>query len=298
MKLGGPAEQGKIGLWLTNTNGTERQLLPTVVVWSKYAWSPDGRVLAYDFCSEGKGSDNGTGIRLYSPLDGSTRTLKAVTMPDQYGCEPQYLGVWSPNSRYLALDLGTYVIRAIKIVDVAADKLVASFSMLAYRGMAFSPDGSKLAIGLIEVDKEDRPYNPTVTILHWATGRRQVVVQGKTEKDSYETVAWLADGRLLYKRYEQPSGKESVWTIIPGTNAEPQPASNIPLEYDSEAVMARIPEGLRSPYARFSFSPDKTWLAFEGKDGNRSVIHIMSWKTGELIGSIADGSNPAWQPKQ
>ena len=292
----GPTEQGKIGLWLTNANGTGQRLLPTVVVWSQYAWSPDGRVLAYDFCSEGKGRDDGTGIRLYSPLDGSIRTLKAATMPDQYGCEPQYLGVWSPNGRYLALDIGTYPIgRAIKIVDVVADKLVALLTKLTYRGMAFSPDGCKLALGWQDV-KDDVPYNSSVSLLDCATRQRQMVVQGEPGKDFYEVITWLADGRLLYKRHGA-DGKSSAWTIVPGSGSKPQPASNIPLEYDQETVLARIPENLRTPYTRFSFSPEKTWIAFEGEDGNSPVIRIMSWKTGEVISAIANGSNPAWQPQ-
>jgi WD40 repeat protein len=100
------------------------------------AWSPDGRLVA----SSGYGAESGVGVWLWNAADGR---LLATIEGELYG--PASLA-WSRDGALLANGGGGSDGR-VWLWDVASRRRVATIRVSTPGALAFSPDGSMLAVG-------------------------------------------------------------------------------------------------------------------------------------------------------
>jgi hypothetical protein len=78
-----------------------------------------------------------------------------------------------------------------------------------------------------------------------------------------------------------------------GTLTEPQPADHIPVRFDREAILARLPEDVRDTSTHaFSWSPDGAWVVFQSRGG----VYLFAWTAGDGLHHLTDGTAPTWQP--
>lgn len=281
---------GREQLWLMDPAGRNQRCLTTAGEARSPAWSPDGRLLAYIYRQEGAKEWQ---AHLYDPQSQSDRPIEAVSDEMLASVE------WSPNSRYLILDIGTSIARRIYIVDVSTGHIVDE--LVAY-GYAWSPDSNRLAFGLLTPQVTpivDIEVNGSISLAVMEVGRRQppqVVVTG-TAQTLYFPRAWLPDGRVLYAALQLDKDEVTLWTItLDGERGEPQPAADIPPAYDRDAVLARLPAEMQKPSTgSFSWSADGKWVVFHASEGPNKSIYLFNWAEGELR-RLTDGANPSWQP--
>jgi len=251
------------------------------------AWSPDGRLLAYIALSSG---GYGTAY-LYDTSSGRTEPVS-----DEHR---QFLSrlEWSPNGRYLLLDSGTSVVRSLEIVEVSTHTFMGPIGAVGY---AWSPDGESLAIGLRRPVQPPLPYEigDSLSLAVVEPGLpTQVILEG-TPDVLYQPLAWLPDGRILYRRTDWPdkaqAGQTSLWTARLDGQAEP--ARDIPLAYDVEALRARLPAELRDTASSFSWAPDGRWVAFQAGRAPAVGVYLLNAGSGGGLRGLADGTSPAWRP--
>jgi dipeptidyl aminopeptidase/acylaminoacyl peptidase len=171
--------------------------------------------------------------------------------------------------------------------------------------LAWSHDGHRLAFGqqhpLITPIPIGSGNSIDLAVLEVVQGTTFVVLEGSSTV-LYTPQGWLPDGRLLYDRLDwdpaTQTGKDSLWTVtVDDTVGVPQPAANIPPQFDPAAVLARLSADIQgSVTGFFSWSPDGRWVLFQAGEGAQTVIYRFDWKTGGQPVRLADGSSAAWQP--
>lgn len=206
---------------------------------------------------------------------------------------------WSPGGRYLLLISGTAAVSQHTVVEAATGTDLHETRSLGY---AWSPDGHRLALGLIQPLETPISVEPgdalSLGILDLETGEQQIVFEGTAERLYFPHV-WLPDGRLLFERLDwneaAKTGDYSRWTVryVDGRVDDPQPAQEIPIIFDREAILARLPEDFRTASTHsFSWSPDEQWMVFRSSGG----IYLFNWVTGGEPSLLVEGAAPAWQP--
>lgn len=281
-------------LWLMNPDGSEQR--PLTALAGKVqdpAWRPDGLALAYVYQ---EADDEIRYIRLYDLADGRDYPLKSRR--DRFLTNLS----WSPDGRYLAVEFGCCLEgRTLDVIDAGSGKTVDSFAYSVR--YAWSPESTRLALGV------DKPLDPPIpigggdsvslAIVEIGRGQPQLVMEG-TREFFYWPVAWLSDGRLLYKQYDTAdSSASSLWTItLEEQIGEPQPATNIPLIYDHKAIVARLPlEMQNAGLGKFSWSSDGRGAVFRAGQGTARGIYLFNWETGDAPTRLTNGGEePVWQP--
>ncbi|MDY6876278.1 MAG: hypothetical protein SWK90_08775 [Chloroflexota bacterium] len=280
-------------LWLMNANSTaHRQLTHTGEAGSP-TWSPDGQTLAYIYYDEYMQGQT----MLYDMQRGTALPI---------GLELQFLTFlsWSPDGRYLILDVGTGIGRGLVLVELATGQVVQQLG--AVGNYAWSPEGDALVIG------QRRPLDKPISVEPGDTVSLAVSEIGSTEpkvllEGSAEVLyfprAWLLDGRILYDRMDwdeaAQSGSESLWTVTweNGQVGEPQPTDDLPLHYDCDTVQEHINETVNMPVTGFiSWAPDGRHLVFQAGMYPDYGIYLLDWESDDPPRHLADGISPAWRP--
>jgi Tol biopolymer transport system component len=282
-------------LVLTDPHGRDQQLLTTEGQAMSPAWSPDGQMLAYVYQEKGSKERR---AHLYDTSNEMDHPIEAVSDPRLS------LINWSPDGRYLILDVGCCLKRELHIVRLADEQIVANLSALNY---AWSPDGDRLVIGLREPLETPIPVEPgdsvSLGIVEIEQGKpqRHIVLTG-TNQILYFPLGWLSDGRVLYDRLDwnesTQTGDHTLWTIaLDDTTRQPEPATDVPPIYDRDAVLTRLPIEMQKPSTgSFSWSPDGQWVAFHaGEEADKSV-YLFNWEEGEEPQHLVDGTDPSWRP--
>lgn len=194
---------------------------------------------------------------------------------------------WSPNGRYLLLDVGTYVWRAAAVYDCITDTLtpLPVALWLEDRRSTWSPDGSKIAAGVEETVDPPTPVSEgesvtTVVIDIENNNETQTLIKGTRE---FYTVpyAWVNDHTLVVKSTEYHSHVVKYIEInyLQGTQREtvpPEAAGNLTIPQ----------EILRYQH---DISPDGEYVLFT-QDG---VIKIWFRETGRTL-PLTESFNMEW----
>jgi Tol biopolymer transport system component len=167
------------------------------VVWDA-KFSPDGKFIAYrktvgEHASSVKRSDDdepdcgspNTELRLYSLIDGSDTAVSIPKAPPSV-----YNFSWSPDSRRLAIELGTEDCEAtsgdaavfVTSVDQKVQKQISTSSPSVQP--AFSPDGSAIAF----VDSSQSPSR--LFRYDLASETRSVIRRASTKENDYRLLEW------------------------------------------------------------------------------------------------------------
>jgi len=139
------------------------------------AFSPDGRFLAVSL--------GGDGIRLFRTADGSEQFRDTAYNGDSYGVAFDRAGRLAATCEDGSVRL--YDASFGKIATLAAPGGKAPY------GIAFSPDGSKVAVGYSDISRVDILSGRDLSPLYSADSSG--VTDGKLD-----SVAWSLDGRYLY----------------------------------------------------------------------------------------------------
>lgn len=110
--------------------------------------------------------------------------------------------IWSPDSKYAFVDIGTSALRAGYIVEAKECKIGKSFT---YTGNSqWSPDSKWVAIGM---ESTIQPITPTelngvvdLVIYNVKTGEKKIIAKATSEYD-YTPRSWDEDGILHYEKY-------------------------------------------------------------------------------------------------
>lgn len=266
-------------------------------------WAADGRRLAY---IHAMAPDAARQLAIYD-LDGRAPITLTLQLTDTWVAKTLSHLVWSPNGRHLLLDGGTGEARSLTVVDPETG---ATQATLSAHGYAWSPDGERLAFGQghplptpLDIGNGDALDLAVVTIGDPSPTR---LLEG-SRQDLYMPRAWLDDGRLVYDHIvytgpddasRTPGSTSGPWWIRPDDDPiEPRPARGLPP--DREAVLARLPERFRNPSTgTASWLPDAEALVFDAGSGSQRGIFVFDWRRGGEPLRIADGTLPAWQPRE
>ncbi len=281
-------------LWVMDADGQNRRPLVQEEEVSALAWSPDGQTLA---CIE---QEAGSEARQAVLCDLSTRQRRVIGPAD----ERLSRLVWSPDGRYLVLDSGTGLVRALRIVEVAGGQVVREVEAIGY---AWSPDGSYLAIGLRQPLEQPISIEPldsvSLAVLRMDGEAPQTLLEG-TAQALYFPRVWLPDGRLVYERLDwdeaRQEGHRSLWALpFQGEGfGEAQPVAKLPPRYDREAVLERLPAEFRQEnVGLFSWSPDGRWVVFDAGQWPDLAIYRFDWVEGGHPRRLTEGTSPRWQPR-
>jgi len=280
-------------VWLMKPDGQHKERLTAEGEAFAPAWSPDGQTLAYIY------AERKNGLRQAVLYELSSQSRHTIGISDK---RLRRLS-WSPNGRYLILDSGSSIVSHLALVEVATDQVIHELDAV---GWAWSPDSQRLALGQIRPLETPISVEPTdsVSLAMLEINQQEVhVVFEGTSCVLYFPHSWLPDGRLLYDRLDWDenvqAGEYSRWTLILNERvSDPQPARNIPLAFDQQAILARLPVEFQDNTSThsFSWSADGRWVVFQAGGWPEWGIYLFDWEEGGQPRRLADGTSPIWQP--
>lgn len=273
--------------------------LTTSGVDSSPAWSPDGRTLAYAHREDTPPAP--ATVMLYN-LDSQSSSPLALDITEERFYQAMGAIVWSPDGRYLLLDHGTSMSRGAYVVDASTGKALHNLGVI---GRAYwAPDSKRLVLGIRQPLEEKLPTElgdaTSLAVLEIGQREPRVILEG-TYEFSYLPRVWLPDGRILYNRSawegDAPAGPPTQWTIDPDTDQKPQPATAIPLAFDTDALKALLPAEFQNEAWNLSLSADERWLIFRWGNGPEIGIYLLDLAGGGEPELVTYGVDPTWQPK-
>lgn len=257
------------------------------------AWSPDGATLG---CVRIR-DDETRVVRLYRVEGGKTDAGEALDLPaDQPLCDLS----WSPDGKYLAVDVGTGGGgRTLLILDAQTRR---GLSVVGYAwGWCWAPatGAPRLAIGVPQEVEPPLPFEDgrscsvvVVDVATWATG---VLYPGTAQSLAFPR-AWLADGRLLFMVLSADPAP-ALWEVRPDEDASAaRPAGDVPVQNDDRALRALLPLELREGFTgRSSWAPGGDLVAIAVKTGAGTHVYVVDTASGQSR-DIGPGTMPAWRP--
>jgi dipeptidyl aminopeptidase/acylaminoacyl peptidase len=266
---------------------------------SSPAWSPDGQTLAFIHREDAPPSPGQ--VMLYDLASGTSTPLP-LEITDEFILGSLGDLAWAPDGQHLLIDHGTSIARGAHIVTVPTGQTVRELSVI---GRAhWSPDGKRLALSQIqplEVQHPDEIGDAlSLAVLELDQPTPTIVIEGTYEM-SYFLEAWLPDGRVLYYRWEwdatenMPAGS-SLWTIDPDVGGEPQPAQDIPMGFDRDAMKAELPEAFQADAWNLGPSSDERCLLFQWGSWPDTGVYLFDRVEGGEPLMLINGIDPTWQP--
>lgn len=233
------------------------------------SFSPDGRYLAD--CGEGTTAV----LEIWDPSTG-----KSLAMLD--GQEPLELMALaiSPDSKHLAnvgisID-GSYpgVEARVEIVDFSTLSVGKSFRTAPWdagSAMAYSPDGTTIAVGIVERTKDK--VSSLVRLLDSASGSEKVTLNTSATK-VVRSLAYSPDGKSLVVGGVTDSGTQAAIGVLEVWDL-------------SSGQVTKLSASATNSVNSVSFTPDgKTLVAAGTSADNRGVIDLWNMATGKLISTI------------
>jgi WD40 repeat protein len=222
---------------------------PVVIEYS-VAWNPNNSTLAV------VGSD----LRLYSESFETATVLEKTRSRSQVA--------WSPDGSYL-ITAG----KGIEIWDIKAKKLVISLmSQTYFVSVAWSRDGSKIAIGGTSGDKSVRIFNGKTFSL---------ITTLVSHMDQVNTVAWSPDSTKLASG--SFDGTVIIWEATTG----------------KKISTFRLPKG--GSVTSVAWSPSGKKFAVGSLDQTLRFLDINTWQLDKQL-IVADGpfwvNSIAWSPDE
>lgn len=201
--------------------------LPTGI--SNYAWSPDGRQLAYVTAERADTPDT---YLSYSPafyeeeFPDRNAYITTLTQADDKGKKINVKGSvyqleWSPEGNRLAISVAptssvddSYMAQAVKVIDAGSGSILSEIQNEGKLGqIEWSPDGSMLAL-IGGYDLHD-PTDGSLLIVP-ASGGKPGVIHGDY-KGKFVSIHWKESGRIHFLSNESTSS--AIGTIRPdGSN--------------------------------------------------------------------------------
>jgi Tol biopolymer transport system component len=235
------------------------------------AWSPDGRQLVYVAAAR----EARAGKLVLADADGSVQAVLVEGGPRFTPFAP----TWSPDGQWIAFLAGGQERPDVYLIDVATRgqrQLVAPGLVVGWAGLAWTPDGHHLTVGvvrgdevwlsLIGVDSAAEPPTPLV--------------------EGYDP-AWSPDGTRLAFGSER-SGRPEIYTVR-ADGSDPRQLTT------TTSRLVRRPGAWRP-----AWSPDGQRLAFESNRDGRVDVFVMD-PDGQHQVNVTDNPSlnsfePTWLP--
>ena len=224
-------DQKGIDLWIIDRNGKEpRKLLDCGTGWcTTPAWSPDGKLIAYDYQAPGLTADSAPGAPRPWIVEFETGNKHPVFS------DPQTIGygaLWSPDGNWLASYDG--VSNKIRVVNLQSGKQVELPSTLGNLG-SWSPDSEYLLFPNNVVNED----NTTITTLDRAdfkSGEVGVFLGKPSDHEDYMygSPAWSPSGdQIAVSLRPDPQNPErQLWVFRPETLGGPTIGTDAGFTYD------------------------------------------------------------------
>lgn len=257
-------------IYLMNTDGSEvRPLTHEAEGACQPEWSPNGLSLAYiSPCSGLQERYEGSSIFILNLENGRINLISTFATGD-------YDPAWSPDGTRLAftsLQTGKPQIFIYELVDGTAHRLMNRTTI--NRMPAWSPDGSQIVF----VSPSPVTNKPILFLVDAAGQGDPRIILGQNYSEAYHP-AWSQDGDLILFDL----GKEP---ILGGRQLSTGQDMPIP----TSLTIAQNP----------AFSPDGSWIVFEGVGREPGLEIFRMLNTGEgltvLTDDAADDYQPAWRP--
>jgi TolB protein len=267
--------KGAAQIFIVNADGTGlRQLTNIAEGACSFDWSPDGKQLVYTSPCAGKEKDYpGSTLYLLDIESGESRPLPFKKGGD---FEP----AWSPNGDEIAFTSmrdGTMQVYVYKFRDESLTLLTKPIYSPQAHYPAWSPDSSQLAYtvirsGLLQI----------WTMSADGKNQQQQVRMGGTFSD-YLPV-WSPDGTTLL--FSQTNTSLNGISSLQRYGFETKQVDALPLSPSLSATDAH-------------FSPDGSWIVYEGSDGSSQDIytwHMFEGQPQRLTTSSQIDFDAVWRP--
>jgi len=272
------------GIWLSDPTGATPQLLAPAG--RRAAWSPDGRLLAYQRAGSGDGSE----VRLVDPDTRADRLLASVPGTDQPFQTERGGLLWSPDATQLAFTWWAYDEgeqdaswrSSVWLADVSGSGPVQLSAGVA---VEWSPDGTRLLVGLTDSYEPTADDSMPIAVVDVRTGEQSIIGRGSW-------ASWSADCRFVSLTTLDARTRGAV--VLDGINTRPRLAlqawpgawsptsSDVLFQVADELWLANPDGGVArrlGPGYTAMWSPDGTQLA-------------MNAPVDGLVIARADGTDP------
>ena len=250
-------EKGATALFIANADGTsERKLTsfePPITLGQWSSWSPDGKVIACGFLSEGYQN-----ILAIQVADGTS----APILPQGWNG----IGTvsWMSDSKsLLAIGSNPDLNQIWKISYPGGEARRITNDTNVYSDISLNSDGRSLAA----VRTEQVAHVWTTT--HDDATRAVPITAGFEKYDGKGFLGWLPSGKIVYD--SKPSGKPSVWVMEPdGSNPE-----HLLRDVGSSAIS---PDGRYIVYPKGSADDYGLWrMDFKDRSEQRLTKGVNTW---------------------
>jgi eukaryotic-like serine/threonine-protein kinase len=246
------SEGGRQSLWLRQlaTRQDLQLIAPVEVAFWGHAFSPDGASIYYAV----KSTEQGRGTVYAIPILGgrAQKILDGIDSSPAFAPDGKKIA-WIRVERSLA-DTSLVVANAdgSDIRVLATRRAPQSFTP-RFTGPAWSPDGKRIAVSLMERPTADRNRSSVIEV-DALTGQERVITSGWGVT---EQVTWLPDGSglVVVGEYNLHQRNKQLW-FVPMPSGEPRPITNDLSEYRMVTVTA---EGSALVTIQVEFDAD-LWL--------------------------------------
>jgi WD40 repeat protein len=267
------------------------------------AWSPDGKFIAFggDGAQQTGGFNNKDGLRIYG-FDGVTLTpvtsqSYGPTAPGGYGCQI-FQVAWSPDGKTLAIGgfapavaggfNNTHGLRLYSFDGKNLTPLTSEDYGDVIYALAWSPDGSKLAVGGIGVRPASGIFanNNSLRIYNFAGGALTPVASDSCGPE-VRSIKWFANGKsLIVAGRLDPNNKEGF-----GNQYEVKIYG-----FDNQALTPLAGQSYGNIVFTVALSPDEKILVVGGNPPAANTGGFTDYKMVRVYALSSQDKNPTPAP--